>query len=133
MFWVLLGVAVVLILVLVRAPGWVNAVILAASLLLGAGLMFISGAERAAAPLILFAVALGLLVPAGTPVARSARVAPRRRRANKAQAAAAGKVKVGEGFDAIEIPGYEILEKVGSGGMASVYRARRSAMIRPWP
>lgn len=37
----------------------------------------------------------------------------------------AGKSAFDPGLDGIEVPGYEVLEKVGSGGMASVYRAVR--------
>ena len=39
-------------------------------------------------------------------------------------AGAAGKTGDGSG-DEMEIPGYEVLEKVGSGGMASVFKAKR--------
>lgn len=112
--------ALALAFVLSRAPGWLNLVVLGGSLFLSAGLVALGGLERALAPVLLSALALGILVPGATQVSGPSRVAPPKRRPK-----AASKAGKGNAFDALDIPGYDILEKVGSGGMASVYRAHR--------
>jgi eukaryotic-like serine/threonine-protein kinase len=129
MLIVLAAVAVVLTVLLLRAPTWLVLVVLALSFLVGAGAVVVGGLARTVSPLLLYALALGLLVPGGTVAMRSSRVAPPKRRRNRTQAASAARSKrrMPSSFEAMEIPGYELLEKVGSGGMASVYRAKRKA------
>ncbi|MDF1522205.1 MAG: protein kinase [Trueperaceae bacterium] len=137
MIWVLLVAAVLGGFLLARTPQWVALTVLGVSVILAAGSLYFGGLDRAIGPLLAYALAMGLLVPAGRLVARSTRVAlsrrervqpgvrppPERRRRPTTRGPAAVEVTgVGE---ALEIPGYEVLEKIGSGGMASVYRARR--------
>ena len=137
MIWVLLAAAVLGGLLLARTPQWVALTVLGVSVVLAAGSFYFGGLERAVGPLLAYALAMGLLVPAGSLIARSTRVAPskrqrvqpgvrpapeRRRRPTTRGPAA---VEVSEVGEALEIPGYQVLEKIGSGGMASVYRARR--------
>ncbi len=130
---VLLAVGAVLIAVLLRAPSWLVAGLLAISAGLAIVTLALGGVDRALAPLILAALALGLLVPSGVQALRSTRVAPPKKRANRrvAPAGSGGQSKTkappASSFDAADVPGYELLEKVGSGGMASVYRARRES------
>lgn len=133
---------------LVHAPRWVWGGLLLLSLLPSAGLVLLVGAERGAAPLLLQALALGALLPSARPP-KAPRVAPRAPvrsafspRRGRAERAARGFFRPfsggapgprkearprdqGSPFDLWDIPGYEVLEKVGTGGMASVYRARR--------
>ncbi|MEJ2290936.1 MAG: protein kinase [Deinococcales bacterium] len=129
MLIVLAGVAVVLTVLLLRSPTWLVLVLLALSFLVGAGAVVVGGLARTVSPLLLYALALGLLVPGGTVAMRSSRVAPPKRRRNRTHGGngARSKRRVPSSFEAMEIPGYELLEKVGSGGMASVYRAKRKS------
>ena len=122
---VLWVVGALLLALLLRAPAWLLGALLSLAVLLTVAVLWLGGAERAMAPLILSALALGLLVPATVQVAKSSRVAPasrRRRQVGEARAATSGSSPQ---FDAADVPGYTLLEKVGSGGMASVYRAKR--------
>lgn len=121
---VLWAVGAVLVALLLRAPAWLLGALLSVAVLLTVAVLWLGGAERALAPLLLSALALGLLVPATVQVAKSSRVAPaskRRRSSIEARGSLAGTPQ----FDAADVPGYTLLEKVGSGGMASVYRAKR--------
>jgi eukaryotic-like serine/threonine-protein kinase len=135
MLTALLVLALVLSLLLARAPQWLLVTMLALSLVLAVGTLSIGGFERATAPLVVYALALGLLVPASVVAYRSARVAPPTVRRRQRNGAVMGRrrstTKGGEPVivpgnnEPLDIPGYEVLEKVGSGGMASVYKARR--------
>ncbi len=128
MLWLLLALAVVGIAVLARMPLWLNFVLLAVTIPVAAGGVLLAGfeLERALAPLLLYAIGLGLLVPTTALPVRSARVAPPKRKMASSPARSKS-VGADDGVDANDIPGYEVLEKVGSGGMASVYRARRQS------
>ena len=89
-------------------------------------------------PLLLLALGVGLFVPPSRPT-RASRVAPRRhthsvrhavvQNVRRTFVGVPGRVPVRRDttspFDLQDIPGYEVLEKIGSGGMASVFRARR--------
>lgn len=96
-------------------------------LALGTVLAGLGGLERAAAPLLLVALSLGLFLPPPR-LARAPRVAARKRD-RKAVREFRGTLTptkdTSSPLDLWDIPGYEVLEKVGSGGMASVFRARR--------
>src|SRR5690606_4390546 len=59
--------------------------------------------------------------------ARSAPVAPPKGKRKGAAAQANAKASPTSSFDTTEIAGYELLQKVGCGGLPSVYRARRKA------
>ncbi len=122
---VLWAVAAVLVALLLRAPTWLVAALGAFAVVASVAVALLGGMERAYAPLIVTALAAGLLVPVGVQAVRSARVAPPKRRARAAVDPSKARAPGAGAFDAAEIPGYELLEKVGSGGMASVYRARR--------
>lgn len=122
---ILWAVGAVLVALLLRAPAWLLGALLSVAVLLTAGVLWLGGAQRALAPLILSVLALGLLVPATVQVAKSSRIAPAQRRRRPAQEARGGAAGPTSQFDAADVPGYTLLEKVGSGGMASVYRAKR--------
>jgi len=124
---VLIAVAAALLAALLRAPAWLSIGLLAVAAGLTGVALVLGGMDRALAPLVLTALAIGLIVPSGVHAARSARVAPPKGKRKGAAAQAKAKASPTSNFDNTEIPGYELLEKVGSGGMASVYRARRKS------
>ncbi|MBA2668023.1 MAG: protein kinase [Trueperaceae bacterium] len=126
---------IVLSLMLARAPQWILVTLLALSVILAAGSVSFGGFERATAPVVAYALALGLLVPAGVAAYRSSRVAPplhkRRLRGGPVMRRRRTTTKGGDAVvvygkdEPLAIPGYDVLEKVGSGGMASVFKAKR--------
>lgn len=123
---ILLGVAASAALVTWRAPLWLHVIFLAVGVAFAIALASLGGLERAAAPLVVVALGFGLLVPLGPIAGRHARVAPpKRKQGRPAPTPGAAHGGAGDGFEGVEVPGYEMLEKVGSGGMASVFRARR--------
>ncbi len=123
---VLLALGAVLVAVLLRAPVWVLGVLMSLSLVLAVGVVLMGDLERGMAPLLLTLLALGLVMPGAVKAARSARVAPARRKGKRNATEVKGpKGSKVSNFDVADVPGYELLEKVGSGGMASVFRARR--------
>ena len=163
---------------LLRSPRFLGVGVFTSLFALGGLFAFFGGDGRAATPLLLQALALGVFLPPSRPK-RAPRVAqrktPRTQRKTQrksgravwllptiqfpkllnltskltlaAPIAATGSYKappqgsadykadyevgynagydVSSPFDLWDIPGYEVLEKVGSGGMASVFRARR--------
>ena len=127
MIFVLILLAVVAAFLLWKAPTWAAYAVLGVSLLMTAWLVSASWdqptGERSVLPLLVYALVIGLLVPLRS-LGGAGRVAP-----SKNKPGSSGKKKdtpgmqikgdVMSSLEAIDIPGYEVLEKVGSGGMAS--------------
>lgn len=89
----------------------------------------LTGLERLLAPLLLLTLSLGLFLPPARP-ARAPRVAPRKRTRSLGRTFGGSVTPTlppdtTSPLDLWDIPGYQVLEKVGSGGMASVFRAQR--------
>jgi eukaryotic-like serine/threonine-protein kinase len=135
MIFVLILLAVVAAFLLWKAPTWAAYAVLGVSLLMTAWMVSSSWGqptgERSVLPLLVYALALGLLVPLRG-LGGAGRVAPSKNKAansKKKDGATGMQVKgdVMSSLEAIDIPGYEVLEKVGSGGMASVFRAKRKS------
>ncbi len=123
---ILVVMGALLVAVLLRAPVWVLGVLMTLALAMAIGVVLLGDLQRGLAPLLLTLLGLGLLMPGAVKAARSARVAPARRKSKRNVTEVKGTkgAKVSN-FDVADVPGYELLEKVGSGGMASVFRARR--------
>ncbi len=137
---------------LLRSPRLLGAGVFTSLLALSGLFAFSGGLERATTPLLLQALALGVFLPPKRP-ARAPRVARRKSSAPKwslerlrrtllpklpqtlslAASTSATPTAVfykperdtSSPLDLWDVPGYEVLEKVGSGGMANVFRARR--------
>ena len=114
-----------LIFLLSRAPLWLSLGIAGIVALPLLGLALGSNEGRALLPLLALALSAGLFVPPSPTVQPASRVAPSRKRHKTRFSNATHQSQTGLALEVIEVPGYEVSEKVGSGGMASVYRARR--------
>lgn len=142
--WLSLVLAAASLALMLRFPAVARIVFLIVGTLVFAGMLAVSGADRALAPLIMLVFAAALLLrsePATATRSVSSRVAPRRGNRGRAPVTTTARLQrttrstrgtrssqrlaTPGGFDDIDVPGYEVLERVGSGGMASVYRARR--------
>lgn len=111
-----------------RLPRLFGAGVLLSLLLLSAPAVLAGGPRQGLAPVLLTLLALGLFLPPARP-ARARRVAPRKNvrpvKHSSGGVPASSARDTSSPLDLWDIPGYEVLEKIGSGGMASVFRARR--------
>ena len=115
---------------LIRLPAWVSLVFLGVLLFGFAWLASVSGMGRSSLPLLVWALAMGLLVPVATAAKQSSKIAPSRKKKRKKGGRVVLDVKgdvSSTALDSLDVPGYKVLEKIGSGGMASVYRAERKS------
>jgi serine/threonine-protein kinase len=122
----LLGVALLLGIGLWRAPIWLSYVLL--GLVCAVSIWVATLGDRAFTPTLIFGLLTALAIPAVS--VQQSRVAPSRRKKDKKDKKSPTMDVKGEGavsLETLDIPGYDVLEKVGSGGMASVYRAKRKS------
>lgn len=136
MLWLFLGVGIALGVVLAYfVPAFLSTLLILPAIILTLMLAFTGGIERALPAIILLAVLSGFLFPSANYAQRSSKIAPRRSNKQKRKAQKESKTVHGVaaaqnavlGSSAVEVPGYQVLEKVGAGGMASVYKARRKS------
>ena len=127
MLLVFLLVALILAFIFYKLPSWVNFLVLLGFLTFSVWLSAFGSFERAGIPLVLAAMSLGLLIPATQNGKQSDKIAPSRNRKAKAKPTMKVKGEASPSLNAMDVPGYDVLEKVGSGGMASVYRAKRQS------
>ena len=142
--WTMLPLAVIALVAMLRFPSLARVVFLALGALLFIGLAATSGPRAALPALVVLLGGFVLLIrPEAAPAGRSvsSRVAPRRggrvpvtstgRRTRQSRTSRGTRspqqITTAGSFEDIDVPGYEVLERVGSGGMASVFRARRRA------
>lgn len=126
-----IGILVTLLLtvLLLRFPTWLNSVLLSVFFLLAVALANYGGLERSIVLAVFSAIGISILMPA-TPTesargrVRSKKIPKRRRRLGKSRSVISTS---DTNVDEVEVPGYEVLSKVGSGGMASVFKARRKS------
>ena len=119
-------VAAFLALLFSRFPIWLNSLFIGLFFLLTLALAKFGGLERTIIMALFSAIGLSILMPATpTESARSrvrSRKVPKRRRKRKSALTLSD-----DAAEDVEVPGYEVIGKVGSGGMASVFKARRKS------
>ncbi len=127
MIVILLLVLVVFVFFLLQMPSIFN--MLTFGLLLPVFVYFSSfqgSLERSALFFVVTALSSGLLL-LSPDANRSRPVSRKRQRKKKKRMVRPDKTNPATAAGALNIPGYELMEKVGSGGMASVFRARRKS------
>ena len=111
-----------------RFPIWLNSLFISLFFILAIALVKFGGLERTIVIALFSAMGLSILMPA-TPTEsarnyiRSRKVPKRRRKRLKG----AIPTSSDNDFEDVKVPGYEVMAKVGSGGMASVFKARRKS------
>ncbi len=128
MLWLFLGLGLVLAAVLSRLSSWISIALFILSLTFLLWLSSFGPLERSIAPLLVSALAFGMFVPLVQGKGQNKKIAPARKQ-SKAKAKPSMQIKgeASSSLNSLDVPGYDVLEKVGSGGMASVYRARRQS------
>ena len=112
--------------VLLAIPSLIS--ILVSLALLTAVLYFgmLGGVANSVLPLVITALSMGLLLT--SPEVSGSRSRSRKRsKKKKKRLAKPDKSNPATATGTLNIPGYELMEKVGSGGMASVFRAKRKS------
>ncbi len=125
-------VSVVLAMLLSRFSTWLNSLFISLFFLLTIVLANYGGLERTIILALFSAIGLSILMPA-TPTesarsyVRSRKVPKRKRRSRQLSKSKTTTSLSDTNVEDVEVPGYEVIGKVGSGGMASVFKARRKS------
>lgn len=126
MILIFLVIALILAGVFYRLPSWLSIAVLLGFITFSVWLSSF-GLTRSSMPLLLAAMALGLLIPVTQGNKQHDKIAPSRTKKAKAKPSMKVKGEALPSLNSMDVPGYDVMEKVGSGGMASVYKARRQS------